>query len=125
VVCIILIRMAPSCTRDRASANACPGCSSPVSFKANIIPIFNASCALSNCHALPTNAGSLNLDSAHAYQTVTEPGTGRIDTAYPMQSILWQVLQGGSNGMPLNAQQLPACQIQLVYCWIQQGAHNN
>jgi len=126
LVCVILLRISSSCTRDKASADSCPGCPTTVSFKADILPIFQANCAIGGCHTPPTNAGGLNLDSTNAYATATDPGTGNVDTAYPKSSVLWlAVQQGGSTGMPLNAAPLPPCQVQEIYCWIEQGAHNN
>ena len=125
-VCIILTAFISGCTRDQAIYDPCPGCSSGISFKNDILPIFATSCSVSGCHDVTTHAAAVILDSAHAYITVTEPGTGYITKYNANQSILYTTLNSnGVNGMPKGLPPLPPCQVAAVACWINQGAMNN
>jgi hypothetical protein len=125
-VCIVLLALLSGCTRDEAISDPCAGCPSNISFKGDIIPIFEASCSLSGCHDATTHAAAVILDSAHAYLTVTEPGTGYIIKFQADASILYTTLNApGVNGMPKGLPPLPQCQVDAIACWINQGAKNN
>ncbi len=124
--CIVLIAFISGCTRDEASNDPCPGCPATISFKSDILPIFAQSCSVSGCHDATTHAAAVILDSAHAYNTVTESGTGYIVKGDAGNSILYNTLNAsGVNGMPKGLPPLPPCQVQSIYCWINQGAPNN
>ncbi len=126
VVCIMLIAVISGCTRDQAISDVCQGCPSTISFKSDILPIFSASCSVSGCHDVTTHAAAVVLDSAHAYRTVTESGTGYVTKYSADGSILYTTLNAnGVNGMPKGLPPLPQCQVQAIYCWINQGAQNN
>jgi hypothetical protein len=123
---VIMAMFLASCTRDKASDNPCGACPSGISFKVVIIPVFEAACATTGCHDAITDTFSLNFDSAHAYASATEPGTGYVIAGNSTGSYLYQVLSApGANHMPLNAPNLPECEIQEIGCWINQGAQNN
>ncbi len=125
-ICIIIAVLLPACTRDSAVYAPCPSCPPNISFKAVIIPIFAASCAISGCHDATTDAFSLNFDSAHAYESATRPGTGNVTPGSAENSLLYTILlSSGANHMPLNAGTLPPCEIQDIGCWINQNAQNN
>jgi hypothetical protein len=127
LVSLIIIVFIAGCTRDKAIDSTCQGCAATVSFRSDIIPIFRANCALSGCHTGPTATaqGHVSLDSALAYTVVTEPGKGYVVASNPGYSILYsQLLVGSNNHMPLTGQ-LSDCDIQKIFCWIQQGAQNN
>ncbi len=125
-VCILLMAFVSGCTRDEAISDPCPGCPSTISFKADILPIFAASCSVRGCHDATTHAAAVVLDSAHAYTTVTEPGTGYVTRYNANTSILYTTLNAnGVNGMPKDLPPLSQCQVQAVACWINQGAVNN
>jgi hypothetical protein len=105
---------------------SCPACSSSLSFKSTIIPIFQTSCAIAGCHDSITHQSSLNLDSAQAYATATEPGTGNVTPGDAGNSLMYTLLNaGGTNGMPKGLPPLAPCEIQEIECWINQGAKNN
>ena len=126
LVCIILIAVLSSCTRDTAVYDPCPACPPNISFKSAIIPIFQANCAISGCHDAASHAYNVNLDSASAYSTVIAPGSGFIYNNTANQSILYNILIGTSNRMPPTGyNQLNPCQVQDIGCWINQGAQNN
>jgi len=126
-VCIFIIVVLASCTRDTAIYNPCPSCPSNISFKSAIIPIFAANCAITGCHNATTDAFSQNFDSAHAYASATRPGTGNVTPYNANNSLLYTILlgTGGANHMPLNAAPLNPCEIQQIACWINQGAQDN
>ena len=121
----LLLMFLSGCTPDKVSN--CPSTCPTISFKADIIPIFAANCAISGCHNIATGLNDhLALDSANAYTDALQPGTGYVVPGNPTSSILLgQLYAGVSNHMPNNGQQLDACDIQKISCWIQQGALNN
>ena len=114
-----------SCTKDRTKDTSCATC--PVtSFKTDIVPIFTQSCAMTACHTGQFPAGNINLDPAVAYAQVTVQGKGYVNAGNPSTSILYgQLFAGATNHMPNNGQQLDPCDIQKIYCWINEGALNN
>ena len=125
-VCIMLTAGLSGCTRDQATNDPCPGCPSTVSFKSDILPIFAVSCSVPGCHDVITHAAAVILDSADAYSNVTAHGTGYIIPYHANTSLLYTTLNAnGVNGMPKNLPPIPQCQVQAIYCWINQGALNN
>jgi len=126
LVCGIMVFIS-GCTRDEAPYSPCPDCPPTISFKAAIIPIFAANCAITGCHNATTDAFYQNFDSTHAYESATRPGTGNVVPGDAEGSLLYTILLGtaGANHMPLNAGQLPPCEIKSIACWINQGALNN
>jgi hypothetical protein len=126
ILIFILLAFATGCTKGKN--NTCQSCSVPVSFSMDIIPIFTTNCAItgSPCHASGSNSGGLGLDSAVAYAQSTDPVKGFVIAGKPSSSILYTQLPAGAvNHMPLNRKQLDDCDIQKIYCWINQGAVNN
>lgn len=94
----------------------------PVSFAADIIPIFSKSCALSGCHN--TGGHVPDLTAANAFRTLNEESL--IDAATPKNSELYGWLTGTIKpAMPLGASANPSNINALVLAWITQGAKNN
>lgn len=92
----------------------------PVSFSSDIIPIFNASCATTNCHV---NGGPPpNLTPSKAYDELTM--LGYVDTSNAESSVLYKVITATTNPMPPSGP-LPAEEIGYILAWIKQGAQNN
>lgn len=116
-----------ACSRDKTGNNTCASTCDTISFKADIIPIFTVNCALSGCHNVANGTNHyVNLDSAQAYASITQTGTGYIVAGNPSYSVLLgQLYRGATEHMPNNGGQLDACDIQKISCWIQQGALNN
>ena len=114
-----------NCTKDKTPLSNCQYQSCPiVSFNANIIPIFTQYCDAHGCHNAASHEGGLNLDSAMAYIEATGAGTGYITPGYPLNSIIYN--QFGQHIMPPTGYSAPsACEVQEIYCWIEQGALNN
>ena len=123
----VLLLLFSACAKDKVANNNCPTTCPNVSFKAIIIPIFRANCAISGCHDVATSANKyVDLDSTHAYTSATQAGTGYVVAGNPSYSILLgQLYPGVANHMPNNGAQLDDCTIQDISCWIQQGALNN
>jgi hypothetical protein len=94
-----------------------------VSFKNDIIPIFETSCAISSdCHLGANNANDeISLDSSAAYNTIIAKHlvTGNANT-----SILYSEVSSGVMPKSPNAP-LSSTQIQQIMNWIDQGAINN
>lgn len=87
-----------------------------VSFKSDIVPIFNQSCNASGCHS----AGGFDPDLSpeNAYGDLINGGY--IDTANPEGSTLYLSIASGS--MKTYAQPGDA---ELILEWIKDGANNN
>ena len=95
-----------------------------VSFSSDILPIFQANCAInSSCHVGADNLNKhVDLTDSMAYNTITTKGL--VNTATPAASVLYNQIQTGI--MPKAPySKLSAAQINLVLNWIQQGAKNN
>ena len=113
-----------NCTKDHSKDQNCQNCP-VISFKNDIIPIFQASCAVSGCHTGAFPAGNVNLDSAVAYTQSTAAGKGYVNAGNPGTSILYlEMIPGSTTPMPTTGL-LNACTANKISCWIQQGALNN
>lgn len=115
----------------------------PVSYSANIQPIYERSCALSGCHVPPILNGGLDMTAARSYaQTVgvpaqQQPRLKRVAKGDPDDSYLLQKIVGtptisgvlmpqGCPATPLNgAQCLTADEIDAIRTWILECAPNN
>ena len=99
----------------------------PVSFAADIQPIFEMSCI--GCHGAGGNAG-LDLRSGLSYGNLvgvpaTASGGNRVEVGNAEASVLYQRLSGtGLSPMP-PAGVLPATVQELVAQWINEGARDN
>lgn len=89
-----------------------------VSFKAELAPMFNTSCALAGCHVSGAHAPYLTTTSAFAEIL----NGGFVNLANPKESKLYTMITGEM------AQYMPAPikeNTQKVYDWIRNGAPNN
>ena len=88
----------------------------PVSFKAELAPMFNAKCTEAGCHV--TGAHKPYLTSDISYQQIVNGGF--VNTALPKESILYKMINGEmSQYIPSSADK------QKIYDWIRNGAPNN
>jgi hypothetical protein len=88
----------------------------PVSFKSELAPLFNNSCALAGCHV--SGAHHPYMTSDVSYQQIVNGGF--VNTALPKQSTLY-IMVNGEMG-----QYIPSkTDRQKVYDWIRNGAPNN
>lgn len=95
----------------------------PVSFSADLIPLFSKNCAISGCHVAGAHAP--DLSSANAYTALTSGDF--INKGNPQASILYRRLDGElTPAMPLTSPGSDPDEInELVLGWIMQGALNN
>jgi hypothetical protein len=88
----------------------------PVSFKTELAPLFNSSCALAGCHVSGAHHPYMATDVS--YQQIVNGGF--VNTALPKQSTLYIMVNGEM------AQYIPSkIDRQKVYDWIRNGAPNN
>jgi hypothetical protein len=116
---------------------ACAACSSgdggndgPVSFSADVQPIFTASCAVAGCHNDVSQAQGLNLSAGKAYGELVDQPTSSssknlVTSGSSADSFLIDKLKGnGTTRMPPTVP-LSSAQIQLIASWIDDGAADN
>lgn len=92
----------------------------PVSFSADIIPIFNSSCNISGCHA--SGAKTPDLSATNAYNALTVGNY--LNTTTPESSIIYQWM-AGKKSTPMPVGGINKDYNALVLAWIKQGAQNN
>jgi hypothetical protein len=99
-----------------------PTITKTVSFKKDIIPIFNKSCNVAGCHNTGGKSPDLTADKAY-----TALVNGKyFDTKSPDQSVLYLFLTGKKTPqMPMGGPSNPSSINQLVLAWVKQGAKNN
>jgi hypothetical protein len=114
------------CTRNQSNPLVQAPCNLPdtVSFKNDVVPVFEVSCDQANCHSGTdtSSRGRVNLEPAYAYTDLFKQHL--IDTLNPTQSQLYQRLISTGNSMPPGIY-LDNCTIQSILKWIEQGAKNN
>ena len=88
----------------------------PVSFKNELSPLLNSSCALAGCHVTGGHKPYLSPDIS--FQQIVNGGF--VNTDFPKESILYKMINGEM------AQYIPStADRQKVYDWIRNGAPNN
>lgn len=95
-----------------------------ISFKRDIIPIFNTNCNIVSCHSGSEPAGNFNLEESKAYTQLSKRGSGYIDTINPKRSVLYSSIVSVSNPMP-PVGKLDDCTIALIAEWMKQKGKNN
>ena len=87
-----------------------------VSFKDQLAPLFNSSCALTGCHVSGGHKPYMALGGS--YQEIVNGGF--VNTIIPKESILYKMINGEMR------EYIPsASDRQKVYDWIRNGAPNN
>ena len=116
----MLMLIMNACYYDEVLPQESVGDVGEMSFSADIIPIFNASCNVSGCH----NKGGQkpDLSAENAFNTLTNGGY--IDKATPESSSLY-LWMTGKKGTPMPVSGSNATYNAKVLAWIEQGAHNN
>ncbi|MDD3742600.1 MAG: hypothetical protein PHX54_03145 [Lentimicrobiaceae bacterium] len=87
-----------------------------VSFKDDVIPIFNSSCGFSGCHV--TGAVPPDLTAENAYQSLMK--LNMVSANEPANSLLYTSMASGS----MKKYSTPD-QTRIIRAWIEQGAKNN
>ena len=99
-----------------------PAVTKTVSFKTDLIPIFDKSCNMAGCHNTGGKQPDLTTDKAYASLTIGN----YLNLASPDQSVVYLYLVGKKNPqMPLGAANNPSNINNLMLAWIKQGAKNN
>jgi hypothetical protein len=100
----------------------------PVSFSADVQPIFNNRCAVSGCHIGPTPEADCDLSEGNSHANLVNvkatrfPGQ-RVTPGSPSGSVLYLLVDGGA--MPQTGDDLSANQIDIIRRWIAEGAKDN
>ena len=112
-----------SCTKDQGPVyNTDYVISDTISFSDDIQPIFNNNCT--GCHN--ASHSKLKLVPGYSYNQLMYDGFNApyIDTVLPTSSALYKYVTGENAIMPPTGG-IPGNDINLIYNWIRQGAHNN
>jgi hypothetical protein len=106
-----------------------PDPSGPITFAADIQPIFTARCAVSGCHVNPGPSANLNLSAGVAYTNIVNvptevftPGV-RVTPFSPDSSVLYLLVEDGL--MPARGSRLTSKQLAGIKTWIEEGALDN
>jgi hypothetical protein len=91
-----------------------------ISFSADVVPIFSASCAVPSCHN--GSGPAPDLRAAVAYESLWSADL--IDTMEPANSELY-LWMSGVKGLPMPPQGSQPADAATVLQWIDQGAKNN
>lgn len=126
-----------ACTNESPSLRIIPIIppgNAPISFSADVQPIFTRSCAKSGCHEGPFAPLDLSLEQGHAYANLVgvpsrwEPTLNRVEAGRSDLSYIIIKLEGNGQGarMPFDGPPyLPDAEIQLIKDWIDEGASDN
>jgi hypothetical protein len=115
MVAIAFMTFLTGCEYEFVEPEFIPPPTDTVSFANDVMPIFNASCNMSGCHA--AGAFEPDLSPANAY---TNLQNGFINTATPSSSLIYTSMATGSMKSFTTA-----AEASIVLGWIQQGALNN
>ncbi len=85
-----------------------------VSYASDIQPIFTNSCAFSGCHKGSVPASGINLEN-HAEAS-------KVSGSLLLASIKHE---SGASPMPKSSSKLPACSIEKIEIWVEDGKPNN
>jgi len=106
-----------------------PEPSGPITFKADIQPIFNARCGVSGCHVQPLPRANCDLSPGVSYANLVNvptevyvPGV-RVTPGEPDSSVLYLLVQKGI--MPARGGRLTLTQVAAIKKWIEDGAPDN
>jgi len=126
VIFLFSVSVLFSCSHQQSNRVVQAPCNLPdtVSFKNDVVPVFELSCNEAGCHSgtNTSSRGRVNLEPAYAYNDLFKQHL--IDTLNPTQSQLYQRLVSTSSSMPPGIY-LDNCSIQTILTWIEQGAKNN
>lgn len=125
-----------ACTNESPSLRIIPVLppgNAPISFSADVQPIFTRSCAKFGCHIPATAPFGFVLEQGQAYAnlvgvtSVEDPTLTRVEPGRSDLSYIVRKLEGTGLGerMPLGGPYLPDVEIQLIKDWIDEGALDN
>jgi len=121
VLASVLVLLLAGCYKDKTVVfDTGTEITRPVSFAADIIPIFNSSCNPSGCHS--AGAKSPDLSASNAFNSLS--GGNYLNTSVPVSSELY-LWMTGKKGVPMPISGINKDFNALVLAWIKQGAQNN
>jgi mono/diheme cytochrome c family protein len=114
-----------SCTKDKTPRPGATTITEPcdptkIYFQTQVMPIFNANCAMSGCHDAATRQDGVNLSSYDGIRNEVRPGN-------PGDSDIMEMItedEEDERMPPAPRPRLSAEQISIISKWIQQGADN-
>lgn len=92
-----------------------------ISFKLDILPIFETSCISSGCHS--QGAIAPDLTPSNAYSDLSEGGYLNLSEPERSELYLWMRGEGSRSPMPISGS-IEAYNVKVLK-WIQEGAKNN
>ena len=119
----VLLLILGSCYNDKYDklyprpATTCD--TTTIKYSADIAPIITANCAISGCHNTAGNAVTGGLD--YTIFTVLQGNALNGSVVSDINGLPTR----GHNAMPLNLPKLPACDINKITRWVNEGAPNN
>jgi WD40 repeat protein/mono/diheme cytochrome c family protein len=113
---LLLLPLLPGCVGGALASQA------PVSFRAQIAPIFLEQCQ--TCHGAAEQKGGYRLDTFEFLSRNEDPAEPVLVAGKPQESRLYTslVTDNSEERMPKKAPKLPAQQAELVKRWIEEGA---
>ena len=105
-----------SCYKDIITQQDPDGPAQPVSFSADLVPIFTKNCALAGCHATGGHTPDLSADKA--YNSLNNGIY--VNTLIPKESKIYVMING-----EMSAYMPSSLDKRKVYDWIRNGAPNN
>lgn len=117
---IVLSLVAISCEWEQMEPDIAISDTVKISFKKDIMPMFDESCGGSSCHG--ANAIAPILTAEEAYINLTS--TNLVDTLNPEGSELYRRMISTSNPMPPKGV-LAKSKTSAILQWIKQGAQDN
>ncbi len=109
----LLVILTSSCKHDATNIENLP----EISFKLDVLPVFQTGCAISGCHNAATSKGDRVYDS---YQNIMRD----IDPGNPDNSKAYKILFDPFQPMPPQTPILEEDRIK-IRLWILQGANDN
>ncbi len=114
VVLFCAIVLFSNCSKDKTEElTENLECDAVISFSEDVLPLISVNCSTSGCHGGGSGAAGYVLTN---YDNINQHKTIILQT---MQHV------SGVTPMPLGQSKLPNESINIVACWIEQGAPNN
>lgn len=113
-VFVIAFMLIWSCSKDKTSGEITPfECDETISFSDEVLPLISNNCSTSGCHSASSGAGGYIFTN--------------YDNIFESREIILKAIkhESGVVPMPFGQDQLPPEQIELIECWIEQGAMDN
>jgi len=118
ILLVVLVGGIQSCFYDKLPELEPFECSE-ISYSTHLVPIFANNCANAGCH--DGVAFDPDLTAPNSYTTLVNDGW--IDLLTPENSTIYEEVESGD--MPPGGPALSETDVQMILCWISEGAPNN